>query len=105
MRWDEEITLLTEEMRRTTVFLNWQAQWWKERSEWRKVSDVGLQEGIKAYANRQAALRQALASQFTYLWRFSEYWKQSKVVPDNRQWFEDLDPKAGPPNRFAGIYI
>lgn len=63
MRWEEEVQLLLEEMRRVNVYLNWEAGWWEERAE-RRSSQAGgvqvkpcLEEGLRAYARRQACLR------------------------------------------------
>ncbi|KAG1888957.1 uncharacterized protein F5891DRAFT_1216956 [Suillus fuscotomentosus] len=67
-RWSEEVDLLLEEMRRVTEFLKWQAGWW---GEWvnARVLESAEQEGVAAYAYRQAALRTSLVASFQHLWR------------------------------------
>lgn len=87
MRFSEEVELLNEEMRRVLAFLEWEACRWEERATervWMQVPattvdtttsatmpvspEGALNEGLRAYAQRQAAIRRKL---FT---RFSEQW-------------------------------
>ena len=68
-RWSEEVELLLEEMRRVIEFLKWQAEWWGGRASSRSLGSVVDQEGLTAYACRQAALRLSLATSFQHLWR------------------------------------
>ncbi|KAK7015900.1 hypothetical protein VNI00_019008 [Paramarasmius palmivorus] len=71
-RWDEELALVEEEMRRTLVTLRHDAEEWRKRAEKRTVSkherEVLCREGRRAYALRQAAIREGLASKFHALW-------------------------------------
>lgn len=60
---------MVEEQRRTLQFLRWQSDWWLERQALITTDDPALQEGLKAYALRQAALRQDLANHFEHIWR------------------------------------
>ncbi|RDB15508.1 hypothetical protein Hypma_004165 [Hypsizygus marmoreus] len=72
MRFTEEVTLLSEEMDRVLRFLKWQQEWWMAKAEYWVTHAVGQTtrgEGLRAYAERQAALRGALASHFTTMWR------------------------------------
>jgi hypothetical protein len=68
MRFREEVELLTEEMSRVLRFLTWQEQWWKMKGP----SDMGGSamnaEGLRAYAERQAALRRLLREHFARKW-------------------------------------
>ncbi|KAK0440232.1 hypothetical protein EV421DRAFT_1712676 [Armillaria borealis] len=50
LRWEEEIQLLDEEMRRVISFADWKARWWSERAELRPDASPELQEGLKAFA-------------------------------------------------------
>ncbi|KAG1907608.1 uncharacterized protein F5891DRAFT_1124516 [Suillus fuscotomentosus] len=59
-RWNEEVYLLKEEMRRTQQFLTWCAKEWE--------SDAQIVAGAAAYANRQVAIQHALLAHFTVLW-------------------------------------
>jgi hypothetical protein len=68
-RWSEEVELLLEEMRRVIEFLKWQAEWWGGRANSRSLESAVDQEGLAAYACRQAALRLSLVASFQHLWR------------------------------------
>ncbi|KAG2126046.1 hypothetical protein DEU56DRAFT_916197 [Suillus clintonianus] len=70
LRWNEEVLLLKEEMRRTRTFLEWKARWWENRAKF-AVDDRLLSEGIAAYAFRQAALQHRLSISFLQLWSTS----------------------------------
>jgi hypothetical protein len=69
MRWEEEVELLHEEMRRVLAFLHWQAAWWMKQGErWEGLpSDVS--EGLQAYAHCQADCRHLLREHFHHMWR------------------------------------
>ncbi|TFK60138.1 hypothetical protein BDN72DRAFT_872951 [Pluteus cervinus] len=59
-RWQEEVLLLKEEMRRVLAFLDFQA------SEW---EDPAQKEGSRAYALQQAGIRRELKSYFQEMWK------------------------------------
>ncbi|KAK7038932.1 hypothetical protein VNI00_010323 [Paramarasmius palmivorus] len=65
-RWDEELQLVTEEMRRTIEGLKHEAQRWQNLGTQEDESPDG--EGRAAYATRQASIRFALASKFERMW-------------------------------------
>ena len=67
-RWREEILLLPEEMRRTIAYHRRKAQWWRERANLRLDTSPALREGLSAYANRQASIRNALADRAEVMW-------------------------------------
>jgi len=84
MRFEEEVDILQEEMRRTLAFLVWLAGWWLE---WGRSSSAGSQsdihrEGSSAYAERQATLRLDLHDYFKHMWRHVGDWVRSGVVSD-----------------------
>ncbi|KAG1903738.1 uncharacterized protein F5891DRAFT_947152 [Suillus fuscotomentosus] len=56
-RWEEEVQLLHEEMRRVIAFLDWHAGWWDTQGSRRTFSSLQAGEGALAYAQRQANLR------------------------------------------------
>ena len=58
-----------EEMRRFKEFMRWHSSWWQSSD--RVVTDRALQEGLHAYAEYQAIVRDALHGRAEYLWRFS----------------------------------
>ena len=88
MRFSEEVELLNEEMRWVLAFLDWEASHWEERATERiralaSAAAVGpgaaptfpvipgspLDEGLQAYAHRQAAIRRKLFTRFAAQWK------------------------------------
>jgi len=98
MRWTEETLLLLEEMRRTLQFLEWQTNFWVERAsalegvvEESTVNLVGSRtlvpernEGLRAYALRQASIRSHLRDKFKSLWRVVPALVVSVLVRDSK---------------------
>jgi hypothetical protein len=66
--WQEEVSLLLEEMRRSVVFLQWKARQWLDRSNPQSVTDITLQSGLSAYALRQAHILNSLAQSYHTEW-------------------------------------
>ncbi|KAG1872264.1 hypothetical protein F4604DRAFT_1881048 [Suillus subluteus] len=73
-RWEEEVQLLREEMRRVLAFFEWQAGWWDAQSSGRTFGSPEAAEGAVAYARRQASLRRSLASHFRSMWEVTPLW-------------------------------
>lgn len=67
-RWDEEVSLIVEEMRRVLHFLMWHEQWWVEQGERRSNVRSDIQDGLRAYAAKQASIRAGLAEKFADRW-------------------------------------
>ena len=67
-RWEEELILVQEEMRRVLLSLKNKAHWWLEQSTLREHGSIAVLSGITAYAHKQADLRLALASDFALEW-------------------------------------
>lgn len=67
-RWEEEILLLREEMRRTLVVLDHQAQEWRTRGTLRDGCEHVLASGLCGYAEKQAIIRERLANDFATIW-------------------------------------
>ena len=69
-RWEEEYKLIVEEMRRTVVYLEWKADWWKVQASRRKhsVNDRALIQGISAFAHHQVYLVSKLAASCAQTW-------------------------------------
>ena len=57
-RWEEDIILLNEEMRRVLKFCTWKADWWTKQVLLRQGLDAPLAEGLHAYAAGQADMEQ-----------------------------------------------
>ncbi len=55
-------------MRRTVVFLQWKAQWWRVLLA-KCCVPTDIQAGLIAYSHRQEAQLLGLAEQFAILWR------------------------------------
>ena len=95
LRWGEEVDLLVEEMRRVKEFLAWQAKWWEEKSEKRKeMVDESLQEGLSAYAHRQAYIRLGMKTKFEELWKSVGSWIAGKEIPAEEFEGDMRDTKA-----------
>ncbi|KAJ7784192.1 hypothetical protein B0H16DRAFT_1446451 [Mycena metata] len=68
-RWEEEVLLLREEMRRVLRYLGWQANWWREHVARRADNpSPEIAAGIHAYALQQADLHERLARFFMGKW-------------------------------------
>ncbi|KAJ7741395.1 hypothetical protein B0H16DRAFT_1464573 [Mycena metata] len=68
-RWEEEVMLLREEMRRVLRYLGWQANWWREHVSARTDNlSPDVAAGIRAYALQQADLHEHLAVFFKTKW-------------------------------------
>jgi hypothetical protein len=67
-RWEEEVQLTLEEMRRVLCYMDWRAQYWRSLVSKRQVSDATLREGMVAYAEKQAYIAQGMAHNFSQRW-------------------------------------
>lgn len=117
-RWEEEVILLQEEMRRVVEFLEWQSRDWfgKADSRARTVTPVVL-AGLSAYANKQGSIFHNLAVRFSQRWRaalvslslphnwatkFLETHKEPLNNPDFKKRNRAKDPPAvRPPSHFS----
>ncbi|KAJ7106119.1 hypothetical protein C8R43DRAFT_906260, partial [Mycena crocata] len=71
-RWEEEVRLLREEMRRVLRTLRWHAEWW-ERKRGNRSDRISweLCAGLDAYASRQAVLHRAISRRLKKAWETS----------------------------------
>lgn len=68
-RWEEEVGLLQEEMRRVVHFLEWQSRNWISRAGARADHVTpAVRSGLSAYAHKQASIFHNLAIQFCRRW-------------------------------------
>ncbi|TDL14069.1 hypothetical protein BD410DRAFT_687969, partial [Rickenella mellea] len=67
-RWDEEVSLVFEEMRRTLEFFEWRATFWEMQAGRRTEIGTDFISGLTAYAAKQAAGLRRLARRFATLW-------------------------------------
>ncbi|TFK61991.1 hypothetical protein BDN72DRAFT_777650, partial [Pluteus cervinus] len=71
MRFTEEVQLVQAEMHRVLRFLRWQENRWKIKAEiqlWPKPVTTELQDGLSAYAFRQAEIQHQIHQRFCLLW-------------------------------------
>ena len=68
-RWEEEVTLLQEEMRRVVHFLEWRSGDWLAKANSREgIVGPTVQAGLSAYASKQGAIHHNLAVRFCQRW-------------------------------------
>lgn len=71
-RFEEEVELSVEEMRRTLLFFSWNAGEWKQHAKLEGFGNEGLPddiiEGLRAYAYRRSAMFQELIKVFVSDW-------------------------------------
>jgi hypothetical protein len=60
-RWEEEVLIIQEEMRRVIKYHEWRAQWWHDQGMRRKDANDATLDGIAAYAKKEAHLCECLA--------------------------------------------
>lgn len=69
MRWEEEVTLLQEEMRRVVRFLEWRSHDWFSKVDARADTVApAIRTGISAYAKKQGFIYRNLAIRFSQRW-------------------------------------
>ena len=69
LRWEEELKLIPEEIRRSIAFFEWKATQWERRSTQREGSiRAEVLEGLAGYAHRQARISRALATSGAKMW-------------------------------------
>ncbi len=69
LRWEEEIELLLEEMRRVAVYGNWKAAWWRARANAHPDASAALREGITGFATRAAIREEAQVREVEEKWQ------------------------------------
>lgn len=69
LRWEEELELLPEEIRRAIAFWDRQATIWEDRAGARGDVTPELREGLAAYAARQADIRRGWSARCASLWQ------------------------------------
>jgi hypothetical protein len=67
-RWEEEVELVGEEMRRVLCYMDWRSQYWQSLVSKREVLDSTVREGIAAYASKQAYVALMMARRFSEQW-------------------------------------
>ena len=67
-RWEEEVLIIQEEMRRVIQYFKWKGRWWREQAGIRTVGEICVLHGVQAYAEKQAALCDQLALSCARSW-------------------------------------
>ena len=67
-RWEEEVEMIQEEMRRTIVYYEWKELWWIQQIDQQTTHEHSIQHGIAAYAQKQAYYCKCLAESFATAW-------------------------------------
>ncbi|TFK79078.1 hypothetical protein K466DRAFT_606418 [Polyporus arcularius HHB13444] len=100
-RWDEEKKLLLEEMRRVIAYFEWKASWWRDQARRRQAVSARLRRGLVIYAEKQAAVFEALAGRTASFW-VNELHDMGPlpawILP-----YEDLARKVGPRGRTTTV--
>jgi hypothetical protein len=68
MRWEEEVQIIQEEMRRTIVYYEWKQQWWLEKNPHQMNIEDTIHHGITAYSEKQAHYCKCMAESFAIAW-------------------------------------
>ena len=91
-RWNEEVALLREEMRRVLAFLKWKSNVWLRKGESEFVSLTRCPhqlEGLQAYACRQAGVFSNIHNHFLGIWKGLELPREYLTEP---LYLVDFDP-------------
>jgi hypothetical protein len=68
-RWNEELLIVQEEIRRVLAFFAWKSSWWVDQAVRRKIEDdPALIDGIRAYAYKQASFQTRMAERCASHW-------------------------------------
>jgi hypothetical protein len=67
-RWQEELLIVQEEMRRVIAYHVWKAAWWREQASLRAYGESAILSGLSGYAHRQAAICSRMAEQCALHW-------------------------------------
>jgi hypothetical protein len=88
MRWDEEVHILQEEMRRTIVYYEWKQQWWIRQIPQATTSEDTIQFGISAYSQKQAHYCKSMAESFARAWL--PFLKSEGIKPEWEHRYDEL---------------
>lgn len=86
-RWNEEVVLLKEEMRRVLEFLMWRSKDWLRKGDHQAISSLTTcafqLEGLCAYACRQADVFRNIRNHFLGIWKGLELPREHLTEPFN----------------------
>jgi hypothetical protein len=67
-RWDEELLIIQEEMRRVLAYFEWKSTWWLEQGNRRQGLESSIESGVVAYAHKQANICLCMAARCAVYW-------------------------------------
>lgn len=67
-RWEEEVLIIQEEMRRVLAFFEWKSTWWLEQANQRQGLESSIESGVIAYAHKQANICLCMAARCAIYW-------------------------------------
>ena len=67
-RWQEELLIIQEEMRRVLAFFEWRSTWWLDQANLRINLEPSIKSGIIAYAHKQSSLSLRMADRCARYW-------------------------------------
>jgi hypothetical protein len=67
-RWNEELLIIQEEMRRVLAYFEWRSSWWLEQGNRRTGLESSVQSGVMAYAHKQSSLCLRMAARCAVHW-------------------------------------
>ncbi|KAI0757483.1 hypothetical protein C8Q80DRAFT_1092841, partial [Daedaleopsis nitida] len=79
-RWEENQKLVIDEMRRVIQFSTTRAKWWRDQAAHRSQVTPRLRRALAFYAEKQAAVHEALATRAASFW--VEYLRKIDPLPD-----------------------
>jgi hypothetical protein len=88
MRWDEEVQILQEEMRRTIVYYEWKEQWWLDQNPHPTTTEDTIHLGISAYSQKQAHYCKCMAESFGRAWL--PFLRSEGIKPEWEDRYKDL---------------
>lgn len=68
MRWEEELVIVEEEMRRVLQYHLWKASEWRSKAGKRIGMETKIKQGLMAYAEEQAVVWESLGKKFADRW-------------------------------------
>jgi len=68
LRWEEEVAILQEEMRRILAYCEFRALWWENRASMHPDVPADVHEGLYGYAHEQASILRQWAKLFALQW-------------------------------------
>jgi hypothetical protein len=68
LRWEEELVLVPEEMRRSLAYFEWQAASWRQRLHARPTASLDLRSALDVHARRQEDLLRQRIAVFASAW-------------------------------------